>query len=119
MKTDLVEIFQTIRASLQPYAARGYTVKENSETNYVLVSEKNVIENDGKTTERFFVGIFINAANVDVQLHTSEFESAQDLVEFGDDKKGFSISELDEDQLKEIETFIEIIHTHFKEKGWV
>ncbi|MFC4141017.1 hypothetical protein [Pedobacter mendelii] len=119
MKTDLVEIFQTIRASLQPYAARGYTVSENSETNYVLVSEKNVIENDGKTTERFFVGIFINAEVVDIQLNTSEFDSAQDLVEFGNVKEGFSISELDEDKLKEVEIFIEIIYTNFKERGWV
>ncbi|MFC4210834.1 hypothetical protein ACFOWA_06560 [Pedobacter lithocola] len=119
MKTDLVEIFQTIRASLQPYAARGYSVKENSETNYVLVSEKNVIENDGKTTERFFVGIFINADNVDVQLNTSEFEPSHHLTEFGDEKKGFSLSMLDEDTLKEVETFIEIIHIHFKEKVWV
>jgi len=56
MKTDLVEIFQTIRAGLQPYATRGYTVHENSESGYDLYSEKNIEVDGKKTTERFFRG---------------------------------------------------------------
>jgi len=119
MKTDLVEIFQTIRASLQPYATRGYTVRENSETEYVLVSEKNVIEENGKTTERFFAGIHILADKVAVKLNTTEFKSEQELTDFEGGKKGLELSELSEEQLKHIETLIAIIHTHFKEKEWI
>jgi len=120
MKTDLVEIFQTIRASLQPYATRGYTVHENSETGYDLYSEKNVEIDGEKVTERFFAGIYINGNAVEVKLNTTEFESSkQNLTEFGDNKAGLSIAELTDDRLKEVETIIEIIHTNFKEKEWI
>ncbi|PWS28896.1 hypothetical protein DHW03_03420 [Pedobacter yonginense] len=120
MKTDLVEIFQTIRASLQPYATRGYTVHENSETGYDLYSEKNVETEGEKITERFFAGIYINGSQVEVQFNTTEFESSsQNLERYGDHKEGLSITELDEEKLKEIEVLIEIIHTNFKEKQWI
>jgi len=120
MKTDLVEIFQTIRASLQPYATRGYTVHENSETGYDLYSEKNVEINGEKVTERFFCGIYINGNEVKVKLNITDFESTnQDLTEFGEDKAGLKITELSDDKLKETETLIAIIHTNFKEKEWI
>lgn len=120
MKTDLVEIFQTIRAGLQPYATLGYTVHENSETGYDLFSEKN-IETDGKKiTEQFFAGIYINGDRVEVRVNVKDFESSkQDLVSFGTTQAGQSISELNDSKLKEIETLIEIIHTNFKEKEWI
>ncbi|KQR67569.1 hypothetical protein [Pedobacter sp. Leaf176] len=120
MKTDLVEIFQTIRASLQPYAARGYTVHENSETGYDLYSEKNVEISGEKITERFFCGIYINGDKVEVKLNTSDFESEkQNLTAFDEGKAGLKITELSDDKLKETETLIEIIHTNFKEKEWI
>ncbi|MCZ4222662.1 hypothetical protein [Pedobacter rhodius] len=120
MKTDLVEIFQTIRASLQPYATRGYTVHENSETGYDLYSEKN-IEVDGKNiTERFFAGIYISGNEVEVNLNTTDIDTAnQNLSDLGSDKSGLKITELDHNKLKEVETLIEIIHTNFKEKEWI
>ena len=120
MKTDLVEIFQTIRAGVQPYATRGYTVHENSETGYDLYSEKNIEEAGERITERFFIGIYINGEVVEVKLNTAEFTSnTKDLKEFGDDKTGYQISVLDDQKLSEIQTFIEIIHTNFKEKEWI
>lgn len=120
MKTDLVEIFQTIRASLQPYATRGYTVHEDSETGYDLYSEKNVEINGEKVTERFFCGIYINGSEVEVKLNITGFESTnQDLTEFGEGKAGLKITQLSDDKLKETETLIEIIHTNFKEKEWI
>ncbi|MCZ4243634.1 hypothetical protein [Pedobacter punctiformis] len=120
MKTDLVEIFQTIRAGVQPYATRGYAVHENSETGYDLYSEKNIETAEGKITERFFIGIYIDGAEVIVKLNTSEFEpSNHDLYDFGKDKKGLKIKALDNEKLKELKTLIEIIHTHFKEKEWI
>ncbi|MBC6109315.1 hypothetical protein ACFOG5_03425 [Pedobacter fastidiosus] len=120
MKTDLVEIFQTIRAGLQPYATRGYTVHENSENGYDLYSEKNIEVKGEKITERFFAGIYINGSSVEIKLNTSEFNANnQDLQSFGDDNSGLSISELDDEKLKEIEVLIEIVHNNFKEKEWI
>ena len=120
MKTDLVEIFQTIRAGLQPYASRGYTVHENSETGYDLYSEKNIEIGGEKITERFFAGIYINNDQVEVKVNVTDFEtSRQNLVSFGNDQAGLNIKELGDSKLKEIETLIEIIHTNFKEKEWI
>ena len=120
MKTDLVEIFQTIRAGMQPYATRGYTVHENSETGYDLYSEKNITINGQKITERFFSGVYINGNEVEVKVNTEEFSTTnQQLDNFGENKAGLKIRKLDQAKLKEVETLIEIIHTNFKEKEWI
>jgi hypothetical protein len=120
MKTDLVEIFQTIRAGIQPYAARGYTVHENSETGYDLYSEKNLDLNGEKITERFFTGVYINGNEVEVKINTTEFSTTnQNLSNFGENTAGLKITELDDSKLKEVETLVEIIHTNFKEKEWI
>jgi len=120
MKTDLVEIFQTIRASMQPYATRGYTVHENSETGYDLYSEKNIDVNGEKITERFFAGVYINGDVVEVKVNTEEFSVAnQHLDNFGENKAGLKNTSLDDAKLREVETLIEIIHTNFKEKEWI
>lgn len=120
MKTDLVEIFQTIRASLQPYASRGYTVHENSETGYDLYSEKNIEIDGKKVTERFFAGTYINENEVEVKVNTTDFKlSDQNLSDFGNGTSGVKITGLDNDKLKEVEILIEIIHTNFKEKEWI
>ena len=120
MKTDLVEIFQTIRAGLQPYATLGYTVHENSETGYDLYSEKNIETNGEKVTERFFAGVYINGAEIEMKVNVQEFQpSNHNLSKFDDEKSGLVVSKLDNEKLKEIETLIEIINIHFKEKEWV
>ncbi|SFA38090.1 hypothetical protein SAMN04488511_101114 [Pedobacter suwonensis] len=120
MKTDLVEIFQTIRAGLQPYATRGYTVHENSENGYDLYSEKNIELNGQKITERFFAGVYINGDAVEVKINTEEFSTDNhNLTDFGHNKAGLKISALDDAKLKEVETLIEIIGTNFKEKEWI
>lgn len=120
MKTDLVEIFQTIRAGMQPYATRGYTVHENSETGYDLYSEKNIAVNGEKITERFFAGVYINGNAVEVKVNTEEFSTSnQNLADFGENKAGLKNSSLDDVKLRELETLVEIIHTNFKEKEWI
>jgi len=120
MKTDLIEIFQSIRANLQPYSALGYTVHENSESGYDLYSEKNISVNGEQITERFFAGVYISGDQVQVRINTEELDRAhQNLQQFDDDKAGFAISELDDAQLKEIGVLIEIVHNNFKEKEWV
>jgi len=120
MKTDLVEIFQTIRAGIQPYATRGYTVHENSETGYDLYSEKNIDLKGEKITERFFTGVYINGNEVEVKVNTTEFSTSdQNLQDFGEGKAGLKITQLDDTKLKEVETLVDIIHANFKEKEWI
>ncbi|MBE5321556.1 hypothetical protein IM793_20505 [Pedobacter sp. MR2016-19] len=120
MKTDLVEIFQTIRAGVQPYATLGYTVHENSESGYDLYSEKNIELNGEKVTERFFAGVYINGNQVEVKINTTDFSTEnQNLSDLGNDTAVLKITQLDDAKLKEVETLIEIIHTNFKEKGWI
>lgn len=120
MKTDLVEIFQTIRADLQPYASRGYTVHENSETGYDLYSEKNIDIAGEKVTERFFVGVYINGENVELKVNAANFESEnQNLSDFGNNKSGLKLSELSHEQHKDVGNLVEIIHTNFKENEWI
>ena len=41
MKTDLIEIFQTIRAQMQPYAVEGFKSKTNTDSEYHLCTEKS------------------------------------------------------------------------------
>ncbi|UKT65307.1 hypothetical protein [Pedobacter mucosus] len=118
MKTDLVEIFQTIRAGMQPFATRGYTVNENSETAYDLSSEKNI--KDENTTERFFCGVYIDNEAVKVKLNVKDFDAeSQQLTNFENDQAGYSVTQLDDAQLKEILLLVEIIHTNFKENEWI
>lgn len=120
MKTDLVEIFQTIRAGLQPYATRGYTVHENSETGYDLFSEKNIVTENEKITEQFFCGVYIKGETVEIKVNTVDFDSQnQDLIDFDGDTKGLIIKELNDAKQKDVELLIEIIHTNFKENEWI
>ena len=120
MKTDLVEIFQTIRACLYSYQTRGYSVHEDSDTCYELYSEKNRKHNGEKITEFYFLGLYIEDNKVNLKLNTTDLELEQDeLVNFDNNISGFSISQLGKDKQNEISTFIEIIHTHFKKEEWV
>ena len=57
MKTDKVEIFQTIRALLQPYTTKGFVSRTNSETLYDLWSEKQVDTIGEKNSSYFFASI--------------------------------------------------------------
>ncbi|KLT64175.1 hypothetical protein [Pedobacter sp. BMA] len=120
MKTDLTEIFQTIRAGLQPYASRGYTVHENSESGYDLYSEKNVEENGKTSTERFFAGIYISGDQVELKINSTAFSAGNEaLIEFSPEQSGLKTNTLDDSKRKEVETLVEIAHSKFKEKEWI
>ena len=121
MKTDLVEIFQTIRASIQPYAAMGFDVKENSEKEFELTTESNE-ENLKKAV--FFSSVFIEKDHVRFCLCTQEVEdeiskfikpSLQVLYA----NKCFEIKELEDHQLVNIELALSEGFKLYKEKGWV
>jgi len=111
MKTDLVEIFQTIRAALQPYAVLGFSNRNNSDTLYDLWSEKNMVVDGTKRTETFFGSVSI--------------ESDYVLVRTGFEHNGFTghadlqVSALDDMQMSEIEEIFAAGYKTFKENEWV
>jgi len=124
MKTDLVEIFQTIRASLQPYTANGFTARTNSDTAYELWSEKNVDVNGQPQTEIYFAGVIINENEVEFIFQPIVEDEAvknlisKDLSQFLTDKS-FKIKQLDEALMEKITEAITIGFTNYKQKGWV
>ncbi len=125
MKTDLVEIFQTIRASLQPYATMGFDNRTNSDTVYDLWSNKNVEIAGEEQHEVFFASVSIGKTYVTVYLLPPEKEAdLQDLVNSNllkllKKKLGFQIKELDEFLLNHIEDSIATCYKRYKEEVWV
>ena len=108
MKTDLIEIFQTIRASMQPYAALGFDNRTNSETVYDLWSNKNVEINGEEHHEVFFASVTIKGGYVSFSLLPDHHG--------GEEKK---VKELDDASLIEIDGALAAAFKEFKEKGWV
>lgn len=107
MKTDLIEIFQTIRAELQPFAALGFTNRLNSEEGYDLWSEKNIKEEG--VTERFFAEVKIEGGQVVFRFADESAAGKGEII----------VTELDDLQLSKIQDELAITHTTFKEQEWV
>ncbi|MGY3054117.1 hypothetical protein ACVWYG_002320 [Pedobacter sp. UYEF25] len=120
MKTDPVEIFQTLKASLYSYQTRGYTVHEDSDRVYELYSEKNRIADNKKITEFFFTGLYVEREDVVLKFNASEFNASEHgLIVFDGHTSGFKLEYLDNERKQKITAFIEILHAHFKKKQWV
>ncbi len=107
MKTDLIEIFQTIRAALHPYAALGFANRINSEETYDLWSEKNIKAQN--ITERFFAAVKIEAQQVSFSYSTLS----------GDEVIKEEVSQLDDVSMKKIEDDLSATYKVFKEHEWV
>jgi hypothetical protein len=125
MKTDNVEIFQTIRANLQPYTANGFTARINSETVYELWSEK-LFDDDGEKIEVVpFASVIIENEIVKFCLLSMEKETDfkkilhSDLLSLSDNNSCFSISKIDDQLLESIIYALAANFTNFKQKGWV
>jgi hypothetical protein len=110
MKTDLIEIFQTIRAALQPYATLGFNNRENSETVYDLWSELNLEVNAEKRSETFFASVSIEADQVMFHLLPEELSEHE---------RPMVLKELDELTMNLIEVKLAAGYKIFKEKEWV
>ncbi|RYE53083.1 MAG: hypothetical protein EOP48_15130 [Sphingobacteriales bacterium] len=120
MKTDPVEIFQTIRASLQPYASLGFSAEPNTEDSYQLVTEKrlDVIREDALTFARVTIKgegvefcLFDDPGNVQIP----SFSTANKV-----DGRCQFIAELDaEKQIPVLEDLLSIGFKRYKENGWV
>ncbi|RZL38775.1 MAG: hypothetical protein EOO96_02150 [Pedobacter sp.] len=126
MKTDLIEIFQTIRANLQPYTANGFTARVNSETVYELWSEK-LFDTEGEKIDSLpFASVKIEEDYVQFCLLStqSEVELSKiihpDLMELSvNDTSCFNIVNLDDKLLDQIISTLGANFTDFKQNGWV
>ena len=107
MKTDFIEIFQTIRAELQPYAVLGFTNRVNSEEEYDLWSEKHIKAEN--VTERFFASIKIESDHVCFRYATLT----------GDGELQERITRLDDVQKMKIDDILSLTYKTFKETEWV
>lgn len=110
MKTDLIEIFQTIRAALQPYATLGFNNRTNSEAAYDLWSELNLEVDGEKRTETFFVLLKIEDDHVSLNLLPEELPQHE---------RTMVIKELDDLTLHLIEDKVAAGYKIFKEQEWV
>lgn len=125
MKTDYIEIFQTIRASLQPYATLGFDNRTNSETVYDLWSNKNVEIDGSPRNEVFFVSVGIEDNHVALHLlpedQVNELKNISDpgFQELLNGNGYFEIVSLDDPLLTKIEEAIAAGFKIYKDKGWV
>ena len=125
MKTDFVEIFQTIRASLQPYATLGFSNRTNSETIYDLWSDKNVEIEGKKRNEVFFASVQIFKGHVGFYFMPVYVEGDmksifdENLLKLLKGKSCFHIKKLDELLMGQIEDALAEGFRLYKEKGWV
>lgn len=125
MKTDFVEIFQTIRASLQPYATVGFSNRINSETSFDLWSDKNVVIEGKKRSEVFFASVVIQKEHVGFYYMPVYAEPDMkkildpNLLKLLKGKSCFHIKKLDDTLMSEIEDALAAGFKLYKEKGWV
>lgn len=125
MKTDLVEIFQTIRAEMQPYAAIGFDARINSDTAYDLWSEKEVVIADRKRKEIYFAGVVIRKGYVafyympvytEPDIKTIFHLSLLKLLK---GKGCFHVKKLDDIVLQQISDALAAGFKLYKQNGWV
>lgn len=125
MKTDFIEIFQTIRAVLQPYVAMGFNNRINSEITYDLWSDKHVVIEGTKRNEVYFAAVMIHRGHVGFYFMpvyaAPEMKMLFDpaLLKLLKGKSCFHIKKLDDILLSYIESALAEGYKLYKEKGWV
>ena len=125
MKTDLIEIFQTIRAAMQPYEALGFTARINSDTAYDLWSEKNVTLLGKNRNEIYFAGLKMLKA--DVTLHFMLIYTNPEvkellhpaLLKLLKGKSCFHIKKLDDLLMEQLAEAFAIGYKFYKQNEWV
>lgn len=125
MKTDLVEIFQTIRAEMQPYATEGFDARVNKDTIYELWSEKEV-EIDGRkkngvyfaglTIRKGYVGFYYMPVYAETEIKAIFHPSLLKLLK---GKACFHIKQLDDQLVGQITDALAIGFKLYKQNEWV
>ncbi|MDQ8051814.1 MAG: hypothetical protein REI78_02255 [Pedobacter sp.] len=125
MKTDLVEIFQTIRANLQPYTANGFVNRINSDTAYDVWGTKEIDIKDKTRDVVRFASVEIATDHVLFCLTAIREEQElknvihKDLLSLLADDVCFHLTELDDPLVEKIADALVAGFTLFKQKGWV
>jgi len=110
MKTDLIEIFQTIRAAVQPYVRLGFNHQTDSEKKYDLWTEDLVGAVGKKQPPKFFLSLEI------IDDHVA-FDLLPESV--AQHERTMYIKELDDVTLNLIEDRVAAGFKIFKEQEWV
>lgn len=124
MKTDLIEIFQTIRAQIQPYTIEGFKNKEDSEFAYHLCTEEQIALTELHKDEIYFFGTEVKDGYVGFYFNpiftTQEMNSLfdVDLLNLLKQDNAYHITELDDLLLEQISNALEAGFKYYKQKGW-
>ncbi|MBB5620691.1 hypothetical protein HDE69_001740 [Pedobacter cryoconitis] len=110
MKTDLIEIFQTIRATLQPYTTLGFNDGANSDQKYDLWAAAPAGKEGEDKPGVFFLSIEIKDDHVAFELLPDSIPQHERTI---------YIKELDEVTLNLIEDKVAAGYKIFKEHEWV
>ena len=125
MKTDLIEIFQTIRAAMQPYETLGFNSRINSDTEYDLWSDKNVVLLGKQRNEIYFAGLKIMKSSVTLHfmlIYTNpEVKELlhPDLLKLLKGKSCFHFKKLDEVLMGHVAQALDIGYKTYKQNEWV
>lgn len=113
MKTDLIEIFQTVRASIQPFAAMGLRVDEHSENRYQLSAHESLLfaKLDLDVTE-------VRLCLLDSAIYSKYTNNFPKIVNLNADGC-IAIKSLDDQLLNDIETSLAEGYKVYKQEGWV
>ncbi|MEE1885553.1 hypothetical protein [Pedobacter flavus] len=118
METSSIEIFQTIRASMQPYAAMGFNAEINSENEYKLSTSENP-----NLKNRQFCKVYIQNNQVYCCLFNDKLpnDMVQNLKELGkfDGENCFLVNSFSELSKMELEEILSVGYKLFKFKHWV
>lgn len=125
MKTNLIEIFQTIRAIMQPYAVDGFKNTIDTDSAFHLYTENQMDEEELNKNEIYFFGLEIKADFVGLYYRTIYSQDEMKIL-FSDDliatlkESGcFHITKLDDLLLEQVSNALKIGFKVYKQKGWV
>lgn len=124
MKTDVIEIFQSIRSVLQPYDAVGFETSINSANAYELYTTKEILVNN-KKQKVYFCGVKICNGNVEFHLKpiflNPEIKNIlhPDLMKLLKENSIFYVNMLDEQLLNHISQALDVGFTYYKQQEWV
>ncbi len=125
IKTDLIEIFQTIRAQMQPYTVEGFKNKINTDSAYHLCTEQQVVINELVKNKVYFFGLEVKENYVGLYfrpVYTAkemDIVFSPDLVKQLKENDCFHITKLDDLLLEQISNALMLGFKFYKQKGWV
>lgn len=125
MKTDLIEIFQTIRAQMQPYAVEGFKNKTNTDSAYHLCTEQQVVITELIKNQVYFFGLEVKEDYVGLYfrpVYTAkemDVVFSPDLVKQLKENDCFHITKLDDLLLEQISNALKGGFIFYKQKGWI